>query len=152
MFAGFSSEALRDRINDGHCHYVITADEGRRGGKTIPLKSTVDRALEHCPTVKSVLVLQHTRAPVPMRAGRDLDWTEALDAERGYCAPEWCDSEDTLFMLFTSGSTGKPKGLVHTTAGYLLHTMLTSKYVFDLHDDDVHCCAADVGWVTGHSQ
>ena len=151
VFAGFSAEALRDRIINGNCRYVITADEGRRGGKIIPLKATVDTALSQCPNVKHCLVYQHTNAAVHMEPKRDIVWQEAMDAERGVAPCEWMDSEDILFMLFTSGSTGKPKGIQHSTGGYLLHAMLTSKYVFDLHDDDIHFCTADVGWVTGHS-
>lgn len=147
VFAGFSADALRDRILDGHCDFVITADEGRRGGKAIPLKSTVDRALSQCPNVKACLVYQHTGALVEMKAGRDLWWAEALAAERGYAPCESMDSEDTLFYLFTSGSTGRPKGIQHSTAGYLLHATLSTKYIFDLHEDDIHCCAADIGWV-----
>ncbi len=151
VFAGFSADALRDRIIDGHCQYVITADEGRRGGKAIPLKPTVDIALAQCPDVKACLVYQHTGAAVQMQAGRDIFWAEALAAERGYSPVEQVDSEHTLFMLFTSGSTGKPKGITHSTGGYLLYAALTTKYVFDIHEDDIHCCAADIGWVTGHS-
>jgi len=151
VFAGFSADALRDRIVDGHCRFVITADEGRRGGKTIPLKATTDAALAQCPDVKHCLVYAHTGADVHMHPVRDIAWKAALDAERGYAPCEYMDSEDTLFMLFTSGSTGKPKGITHSTGGYLLYAALTTKYVFDIHEDDIHCCAADIGWVTGHS-
>jgi len=150
VFAGFSADALRDRIIDGQCRVVITADEGKRGGKCIPLKATVDQALKQCPDVRHCLVYARTGAAVPMNP-RDVAWDVAMERERGYATCETVDSEDTLFMLFTSGSTGKPKGLQHSTAGYLLHSLLTTKYVFDLHEDDIHCCAADIGWVTGHS-
>ena len=152
VFAGFSPEALRERIEDGHCSVVITADEGKRGGKLIPLKQMVDTAISGLSSVKSVIVYQHTGAEsVQMKEGRDVWWHEVAAKERGYAACEWMDSEDTLFMLFTSGSTGKPKGIQHATAGYLLHTLLTTRYVFDLEPDSIYACVADVGWITGHS-
>lgn len=151
VFAGFSSDALRDRILDCSCEVVLTADEGIRGNKRIPLKQTTDSACAQCPNVKTVIVLQRTGAEVPFHAGRDVWWHEAMDAERPYCPPEWMDSEDTLFMLYTSGSTGKPKGIQHSTAGYMLYTTMTHRYVFDLKPDDVYACVADVGWITGHS-
>lgn len=154
VFAGFSSEALRERIEDGHCRVLITSDEGKRGGKVIHLKSIADHALEMCEDktlVHTVVVFQRTGATVPMVADRDIWWHEAIEAERNYCPCEWMDSEDILFMLFTSGSTGKPKGIQHSTAGYLLYAMMTTRYVFDLQPSDRYACMADVGWITGHS-
>jgi acetyl-CoA synthetase len=151
VFAGFSSNALRDRIQDGHCKVVITANEGVRSGKKIPLKATTDAALEECPDVTACIVLNRTDKEVKMHEGRDIWWHEAVAAERPYCPCEWMDSEDMLFMLFTSGSTGRPKGIQHATAGYLLYAAATHKYVFDLKPDDVYACVADIGWITGHS-
>jgi len=151
VFAGFSADSLRDRINDARCTTVITADEGVRGGKLIPLKRTVDEAVMACPTVKTVLVARRTGNKVPFYSQRDVWLREAMDGERNYCPIEHMDSEDTLFLLYTSGSTGRPKGVAHTTAGYLLHASLTHRYVFDYHDGDVYACMADVGWITGHS-
>jgi acetyl-CoA synthetase len=151
VFAGFSAESLRDRINDANCTAVITADEGVRGGKLIPLKRTVDEAVMACPTVKTVFVARRTGNKVPFYPQRDIWLREAMDGERTYCPVEHQDSEDTLFLLYTSGSTGRPKGVAHTTAGYLLHASLTHRYVFDYHDGDVYACVADVGWITGHS-
>ena len=151
VFAGFSAEALRDRIQDARCRAVITADEGRRGRKTIPLKRPVDEAVMACPTVKHVFMVRHTGAKVPFYEPRDIDLGEAMQSERPYCPVEHMDSEDTLFLLYTSGSTGKPKGISHTSAGYLLYTMLTHRYVFDYREDDIFACVADIGWITGHS-
>jgi acetyl-CoA synthetase len=151
VFAGFSAESLRDRINDARCKAVITADEGLRGGKTIPLKRTVDEAVMACPTVKFVFVAQRTGGKIPFYPQRDVWLRQAMDAERPFCPMEHMDSEDTLFLLYTSGSTGKPKGVAHTTAGYLLHVALTHHYVFDYHPGDIYACAADIGWITGHS-
>ena len=153
VFAGFSAEALRDRINDCGCSLLITANEGLRGPKAIPLKETCNEAVAECPTIKKVLVVRRTDAATPMEPTRDLWYHEALaklpaDADG---RAESMDSEDPLFILYTSGSTGKPKGVLHTTAGYLLHVTLTHRAVFDIKDDDVYMCAADVGWVTGHS-
>ena len=150
VFAGFSAESLRDRILDADCRVVVTANEGLRGGKTIPLKKTVDHAIEGLP-VASVLVARRTATEVPMRPGRDHWLADELARQRPYCGVEWMDSEDPLFILYTSGSTGKPKGLMHTTAGYLVYAATTHRYVFDYHDGDVYFCAADVGWITGHS-
>ncbi len=150
VFAGFSADSLRDRIADADCRVVLTANEGLRGGKTIPLKHTVDAAIEELP-VRTVLVARRTEAQVPMRAGRDLWLAEEMQKQRAYCPVEWMDSEDPLFVLYTSGSTGKPKGQVHTTGGYLVYTSYTHQLVFDWHPGDVHFCAADVGWITGHS-
>jgi acetyl-CoA synthetase len=151
VFAGFSAESLRDRINDSRAKAVITADEGLRGGKTIPLKRTVDEAVMACPTVKSVFVAQRTGNKIPFYPQRDVWLRPAMDGERPFCPMEHLDSEDTLFLLYTSGSTGRPKGVAHTTAGYPLQAALTHRYVFDFHPGDVYACVADIGWITGHS-
>ena len=151
VFAGFSAESLRDRINDARCKAVMTSDEGRRGKKIIPLKRTVDEAVMACPSVEHVFVYNHTGGKVPFFAPRDIDLKDAMKAERPYCPVEHVDSEDTLFLLYTSGSTGKPKGIAHTSAGYLLYTMLTHRYVFDYRPGDIYACVADIGWITGHS-
>eukprot|EP00002_Diphylleia_rotans_P025739 TRINITY_DN509_c0_g1_i1.p1 TRINITY_DN509_c0_g1~~TRINITY_DN509_c0_g1_i1.p1 ORF type:complete len:555 (-),score=109.18 TRINITY_DN509_c0_g1_i1:508-2172(-) len=151
VFAGFSAHALHERILDANCKLVITADEGLRGRKTIPLKRTVEEAILGT-KVEHLIVLRHTKNPaVQMHPTRDIDLHEALKSQRPYCPCEWLDSEDILFLLYTSGSTGKPKGVAHTQAGYLLYTKLTHKYVFDVHADDIYACMADVGWITGHS-
>jgi acetyl-CoA synthetase len=152
VFGGFSPDSLKGRILDSDCRTVITADEGVRGGKTVPLKANVDKALEDCPNVTDVLVVRRTGNP-------DIAWHETRDAwyhdavaEVGVDSPvEWMDAEDPLFILYTSGSTGKPKGVLHTTGGYLLYAAMTHRYVFDYHDGDVYWCTADVGWVTGHT-
>ena len=151
VFAGFSAEALRDRILDAGCRVLLTADEGLRGGKRIPLKETADQAIEGLGTVETVLVARRTGAPVPMKPGRDLWLADEMARQRSTCPVEWMSAEAPLFILYTSGSTGKPKGVLHTTGGYLLYAALTHKVVFDLHEDDVYMCAADVGWITGHS-
>lgn len=151
VFAGFSAESLRDRINDAKCKAVITADEGVRGKKTIPLKRTVDEAVIACPTIEYVFVAKRTGNKVPFYPHRDVWLQEAMEAERPYCPVEHMDAEDTLFLLYTSGSTGKPKGVSHTTAGYLLYAALTHRYVFDYRKDEVFACVADIGWITGHS-
>ncbi len=150
VFAGFSAESLRDRIVDADCRVVLTANEGLRGGKTIPLKQTVDAAILDLP-VRSVIVARRTGTAVPMQSGRDHWLHEEMVRQRAYCPVEWMDSEDPLFVLYTSGSTGKPKGQVHTTGGYLVYASYTHQIVFDWHPGDVHFCAADVGWITGHS-
>ncbi|MBZ0151011.1 MAG: acetate--CoA ligase [Planctomycetes bacterium] len=150
VFAGFSAAALRDRIVDADCRVVLTANEGLRGGKTIPLKQTVDEAIEEL-SVRTVLVARRTDTVVPMRPGRDLWMADEMVRQRAYSPAEWMDSEDPLFVLYTSGSTGKPKGQLHTTGGYLTYAAYTHQLVFDWHPGDVHFCAADVGWVTGHS-
>ncbi|KAF5373428.1 hypothetical protein D9615_009446 [Tricholomella constricta] len=151
IFAGFSAESLRDRVKDCDSRFVITSDEGRRGGKTIATKAIVDAALEDCPLVDKVLVLRRTGNTVPWVKGRDMWWHEELARVPSYCPPEVMASEDPLFILYTSGSTGKPKGVVHTTGGYLLCAALTVKYVFDVHPDDRFACMADIGWITGHT-
>jgi acetyl-CoA synthetase len=151
VFGGFSPESLKDRILDSDCQTVITADEGVRGGRTIPLKANVDMALEECPNVHSVFVVRRTRADVGWNETRDVCYYKATEAASSECEPELMDAEDPLFILYTSGSTGKPKGVLHTTAGYLLGASITHKYVFDYHEGDIYWCTADVGWVTGHS-
>ncbi|MFZ4411834.1 MAG: acetate--CoA ligase [Bacteroidales bacterium] len=151
VFAGFSAESLRDRINDSRCKAVITADEGVRGGKYIPLKRMTDEAVMACPSVEHVFIVKRTGNKIPFYPQRDIWLKEAMEAERPYCPIEHMDAEDTLFLLYTSGSTGKPKGVSHTTAGYLLYAALTHKYVFDYKDGDIFACMADIGWVTGHS-
>jgi len=151
VFGGFSAEALRERIIDARCKVVITANEGRRGGKRIPLKKTADRAIEGMDMVETVLVARRTDTEVEMRHGRDLWLDEECRRQRSTCSNEWMGAEDPLFILYTSGSTGKPKGVMHTTAGYLVYAAMTHEHVFDLHENDVFCCAADVGWITGHS-
>jgi acetyl-CoA synthetase len=151
VFAGFSADALRDRIQDAEAVAVITADQGLRGGRTIPLKRTVDEAVMAAPSVQHVFVTRRTNAGVPMFPPRDVELDEAMEKQRPYCPAESMDAEDPLFLLYTSGSTGKPKGIAHTTAGYLLYTSLTHEYVFDYREDDIYACVADVGWITGHS-
>ncbi|CAM9250579.1 unnamed protein product [Ectocarpus fasciculatus] len=150
VFAGFSAEALRDRIVDANSKWVFTTDEGRRGGKTLHLKSIVDKAVEDADCVEKVLVITATGAKVPM-GERDVQMSEMLPRMRPYCPCETMDSEDLLFILYTSGSTGRPKGVAHTTAGYLLYTGMTTKHAFGLEEGDVFACVADVGWITGHS-
>ncbi|WNW11924.1 acetate--CoA ligase [Pseudomonas sp. DTU_2021_1001937_2_SI_NGA_ILE_001] len=151
VFGGFSPEALRDRILDADCHTVITADEGVRGGKYIPLKSNVDKALKSCPDVSTVLVVERTQGEIDWVKDRDLWYHEALHGISDDCPPEPMDAEDPLFILYTSGSTGKPKGVLHTSGGYLLQAALTHRHVFDYQDGEIFWCTADVGWVTGHS-
>jgi acetyl-CoA synthetase len=153
VFGGFSPNSLRDRIQDSACKMVITADEGVRGGRFVPLKANSDEAVRECPSVETVIVVSRTQNQVDMEPGRDFWYHEEMRAEDigRHCDIEWMDAEDPLFILYTSGSTGKPKGVLHTTGGYLLYTTMTFKYVFDYHEDDVFFCTADVGWVTGHS-
>ena len=151
VFGGFSPEALAGRIIDCDSTLVITADEGLRGGKKIPLKANVDAALEHCTSVRNVIVMRRTGAEVPMNAGRDLWWDEVEAGVSADCPPEEMNAEDPLFILYTSGSTGKPKGVLHTTGGYAVWTSLTHQYVFDYRPGQIYWCAADIGWVTGHS-
>ena len=150
VFAGFSPEALAGRIQDCDSQIVLTADEGLRGGKKVPLKTNVDEALTHCPGVETVIVLRRTGAEVAMVPGRDVDWAEA-SAQSTVCPPEEMSAEDPLFILYTSGSTGKPKGVLHTTGGYSVWASITHEYVFDYRPGQIYWCAADIGWVTGHS-
>ena len=151
VFGGFSPEALKDRILDSDCQVVITADEGPRGGKNVPLKGNADAAMESCPDVHTCVVVQRTGNAVGMKAGRDIWYHEATSEVSTDCPAEEMDAEDPLYILYTSGSTGKPKGVVHTTAGYLLFVTMTFRYTFDYHEGDVYWCGADIGWVTGHS-
>ena len=150
VFGGFSPEALKDRILDSNCKVVISANEGIRGGKSIPLKRNVDLALTDCPSVHTCLFVKRTSKNVDWLEGRDI-WYEQVNNYDASCEPEIMDSEDPLFILYTSGSTGKPKGVMHTTGGYLLMAAMTHKYTFDYKDGDIYWCTADVGWVTGHS-
>ena len=151
VFGGFSPESIKDRILDSDCQTVITADEGIRGGKTIPLKANVDKALESCPNVHTVFVIRRTAGSIDWTEGRDVWYDDAVAETELDCPVEWMDAEDPLFILYTSGSTGKPKGVLHTTGGYLLYAAITHKYVFDYHDGDIYWCTADVGWITGHT-
>ncbi|MBO6636207.1 acetate--CoA ligase [Parvibaculum sp.] len=151
VFGGFSPDSLAGRIVDCSSNCVITADEGVRGGRKIPLKANTDEALKKCPGVKSVIVVKHTGGNVGMEKGRDVWYAEEAAKVKPECAPEEMGAEDPLFILYTSGSTGKPKGVLHTTGGYMVYASMTHKYVFDYQDGDIYWCTADVGWVTGHS-
>ncbi len=151
VFAGFSPDALAGRIVDCDSRVVLTADEGLRGGKWIPLKANVDEALDRCGGVDSVIVLSHTGAQVSMVEGRDFDWASGVAEQSSECEPEEMNAEDPLFILYTSGSTGKPKGVLHTTGGYSVWVAMTHEYVFDYRPGQIYWCAADIGWVTGHS-
>jgi len=151
VFGGFSPDSLAGRIDDCQSDFVITADEGIRGGRKIPLKDNVDKALEKAKGVRHVLVVRRTGGSIKWADGRDIWYDEAMAAASADCPPEEMNAEDPLFILYTSGSTGKPKGVMHTTAGYLVYASMTHQYVFDYHDGEVYWCTADVGWVTGHS-
>lgn len=152
IFAGFSSDSLRDRIVDAKSKWVFTSDEGKRGGRTLPLKKIVDHAVKGLSFVEKVFMFKRTGNPdVSFNPRIDVDMSVEILKHRPYCPPAWVDSEDLMFILYTSGSTGTPKGVAHTTAGYLLYAMLTAKYTFDLQPDDIHACVADCGWITGHS-
>ncbi|MEK6247690.1 MAG: AMP-binding protein, partial [Planctomycetales bacterium] len=151
IFGGFSGEAIADRNNDANAKLQITADAGWRRGTELPLKATVDGALKKSPTVEKCIVVRRTGCEVEMVEGRDFWWNELMDAAAADCPAAELDSEHPLFILYTSGSTGKPKGIKHTTAGYNLYTKMTSRWVFDLKEDDIYWCTADCGWITGHS-
>ncbi len=151
IFGGFSPESVRDRIHDADSKLVITADGGWRRGSIVPLKKNTDEALKECPEVSTVIVLKRTGQAIDMQPGRDVWWDDFVKGVGPDCPAEPMDSEDLLYLLYTSGSTGKPKGIIHTTGGYLTGITATHKWVFDIHEDDVYWCTADVGWVTGHS-
>ena len=152
VFGGFSAESLRDRINDAGAKMVITADGGHRGGKVVELKAATDKALDHgCPSIEHVIVCQRSKHNIKMTEGRDIWWHDAVKGQSTDCPPVWVESEHPLFLLYTSGSTGKPKGIQHASAGYLLGAVMTNLWVFDLQDNDIFWCTADVGWITGHT-
>src|SRR5882724_8619904 len=156
IFGGFSAEALRERINDAQCKVLVTADGAWRRGTVVPLKSRADEALPHTPSITNVVVVERVAkidpgAKAPMQPGRDVWWHEAMATASDECAAEHMDAEDMAFILYTSGTTGKPKGVVHTTAGYLVGASTTHYYIFDIKENDVYWCTADIGWITGHS-
>jgi acetyl-CoA synthetase len=151
VFGGFSSAAIQDRVNDSQAKVVITADGGYRRGAIVPLKKNVDEALKDNAQVERVIVFRRANNDISIKEGRDVWWHREMEYVDAHCEPEELDSEDPLYILYTSGSTGKPKGILHTTGGYLLGATITTKYVFDLHEDDLYWCSADIGWVTGHS-
>ena len=151
VFAGFSAHAVADRINDAQCSFVITSDGLNRGAKQIPVKSVVDEALEHCPSVSKMLVVNRLNWPVEMQTGRDFWYHNELQQASDFCPAEEMDSEDMLFILYTSGSTGKPKGVVHTCGGYMVYAGYTFANIFQYKESEVFWCTADIGWVTGHT-
>ena len=150
VFGGFSADSLRDRINDSECKLLITQDEGVRGAKPLPMKTTADKAIEQSPSIETVVVVKRIGAEIEMKS-KDCWWHDEMDKADAVCPPEHMDAEDPLFILYTSGSTGKPKGVLHTTAGYLVYAAVSHKYVFDYHPGDIYWCTADIGWITGHS-
>ncbi|MEE9279590.1 MAG: acetate--CoA ligase [Myxococcota bacterium] len=151
IFGGFSADSIQDRVNDAQAKLVVTADGGWRRGRIVQLKRMVDEALQNAPSVERVVVYRRTDHGVPMQDGRDLWWDALMENASADCKPARLDAEHPLFILYTSGSTGKPKGILHTTGGYLTHTTVTAKYIFDLKDEDTYWCTADIGWITGHS-
>jgi acetyl-CoA synthetase len=151
IFGGFSPDSIAGRVHDSDSSVIITADEGIRGGRSIPLKGNVDEALTQCPTIQKCIVVERTGKDVGWVDGRDVWYHEAMASASADCPPEEMDAEDPLFILYTSGSTGKPKGVLHTTGGYMVYASMTHQYVFDYHDGDIYWCTADVGWITGHS-
>ena len=151
IFGGFSAESIAGRIQDCDSRFVITADEGVRGGKRIPLKQTTDKALETCPNVKKCLIISRTNYEIPLVEGRDVYLNNLINDVDDFCEPEIINAEDPLFILYTSGSTGKPKGVMHTTGGYIVYASMTHEYIFNYRDGDIYWCTADIGWITGHS-
>ena len=152
VFGAFSSDALRDRINDSECKILITQDSGVRGNKNdIPMKKNADNAVKDCPSISNIIVVERTGEAINMQQGRDVWWKELVKNVSLNCAPEIMDAEDPLFILYTSGSTGKPKGVLHTSGGYLVYASYTHEMIFDYHKDDIYWCTADIGWITGHS-
>jgi acetyl-CoA synthetase len=151
VFGGFSAEALRDRINDAQAKILITADGGYRRGQVVPLKQSAEEAVRECPSIEHVVTVRRTGGEHPFTPGRDLWYHELIAEQPTECEPEHMDAEDLLYLLYTSGTTGKPKGIAHTTGGYMTQVTATHRMIFDIHDDDVYWCAADIGWVTGHS-
>ncbi len=151
IFGGFSPDSIRDRVLDSECKMILTANEGRRGGRRVPLKDNVDKAVEECDCVESCIVYRRTETEINMVEGRDFWWHEEMEKAAAECAAEELDAEDPLFILYTSGSTGKPKGVLHTTGGFMVFVHSTTRYIFDLQDEDTYWCTADIGWVTGHS-
>ncbi len=151
IFGGFSAESIAGRIKDCKSEYVVTADEGVRGGKTIPLKLTTDKALESCPDVKKCLVVKRTNKEIEIKKDRDVFFDDVIKEVDSICEPEVLNAEDPLFILYTSGSTGKPKGVMHTTGGYIVYASMTHEYIFNYNDGDIYWCTADIGWITGHS-
>ncbi len=151
IFGGFSAESIAGRIKDCQSEYIVTADEGVRGGKIIPLKSTTDKALESCPDVKKCLIVKRTNKEIELIKDRDLFYDDIIKEVNDFCEPEILNAEDPLFILYTSGSTGKPKGVMHTSGGYIVYVSMTHEYIFNYNDGDIYWCTADIGWITGHS-